>query len=68
MAEDWKTRVRLCQADHGLALCGCEVDGLGPMAAKHVLEVTCAAELCRLIGQFVGPGPPGVSRTFEGGR
>ena len=54
MAKDRRTKVHLYQADHGLALCGREVDGLGPMVAENVLEVTCdacAAELRRLIGQ-----------------
>jgi hypothetical protein len=55
MAKDRRPQVHLYQADHGLALCGREVDGLGPMVAENVLEVTCEAcakELRRIIGQL----------------
>ena len=58
MPKDWTTKVHLYQADHGRALCGCEVDGLGPMVAENVLEVTCEAcakELRRIIGQLNMP-------------
>ena len=39
MPEDWETRVHLCHADRGRALCGRVVDGLGPMVAENVLEL-----------------------------
>ena len=55
MPKDWTTKVHLYQADRGIALCGREVDGLGPMVAENVLEVTCevcAAELRRIIGRL----------------
>ena len=55
MPEDWKTKIHLCHADRGRALCGRVVDGLGPMVAENVQDVTCevcATELRRIIGQL----------------
>ena len=67
MAKDRRAKVHLYQADHGLARCGREVDGLGPMVAENVLELpaklarrNCAA----LSASRTGSGRTGARRPW----